>query len=125
MRWIPGLIGIACLVASCAPAAPAAPTAGAQKSNFDASTTLNLRLDGPWDSFDPNSSANLPSTQLQAVVYDRLVYFSPDKQLQPYLATSWEQNGNIYKFTLKKTVTCNDGTPLTASVVARSFDHTL
>src|SRR5262249_42626834 len=138
MRWIPAYICAALLLSSCtaAPASPGgsgttttgsvagAPTAAA-KANFGPSTTLNIRLEGPWDTFDPNNSANLPSTQLNAALYDRLLWMTPDKQLVPYLASSWEQSGNTLKFTLRKNVTCNDGTPLTASAVAQSFDRLL
>src|SRR5262245_56317190 len=118
MRGIPAFIGLTLVLASCV-SAPASPSGGgassSAKTNFGPSSTLSIQIDGPWATFDPIApGGNLGSTQLYAALYDRLVALTPEKQIVPYIASSWEQTGNTLKFTLKKNVTCSDGTPLTA-----------
>lgn len=126
-----GVLAIACGTAGPGPApqAPGAASPAAPVANFNASSTLTIRIDGPWASFDPSPrvgvAGNLPSGQLSAGLYDRLVELGPDGKFVPYLATAWEQTPTSVKFTLRKDVTCSDGTPLTASAVAKSFDFRL
>jgi peptide/nickel transport system substrate-binding protein len=93
--------------------------------NFTESSTLTVRIEGPWATFDPAALGNLPSSQIVPALYDRLIAMGPDGKLVPYLASSWEASSSILKFTLRKGVTCSDETPLTASAVAQSFDRLL
>jgi peptide/nickel transport system substrate-binding protein len=56
---------------------------------------------------------------------DNLVYWHPiDNQLRPWLAKSWDANSDSTVFTLhlRDDVTFNDGTPLTAQVVADNLN---
>ena len=94
-------------------------------SNFSQSTTLTVSTDGAWSTFDPTNTSNLPSIQIIEALYDRLLYIGADGKLLPWLASSWQQTPTRLTFTLKKGVTCSDGTPLTASDVAMSYDRFL
>lgn len=117
------LAGIAGLVLACGQNA-GSPASPAGKANFGPSSSVTVRLDGPWTTFDP-TTPNLPTDNIVAALYDRLVYTTPDNKIVPYLASSWSQSGSVIKFTLVKGVTCSDGTPLTATLVANSFDRLL
>lgn len=58
---------------------------------------------------------------LNVNVYDTLVTLTPDFELKPGLATSWEPTGpKSWRFHLRKNVTFHDGQPLTAGAVAWS-----
>ncbi|PZF85711.1 ABC transporter substrate-binding protein [Jiangella anatolica] len=54
-------------------------------------------------------------------LYDKLVYFTTDGDELPWLAESWEATSTTVTYTIRDGVTCSDGTPLTASVVAANF----
>lgn len=56
---------------------------------------------------------------LNVNVYDTLVSLTPDYELKPALATSWEPIGpNKWRFELREGVTFHDGQPFTAEAVA-------
>ncbi|MBC7170138.1 ABC transporter substrate-binding protein [Candidatus Bipolaricaulota bacterium] len=60
-------------------------------------------------------------------VYECLVQFDAETNLQGQLATSWEvsADGLEYLFHIRKGVTFHDGTPCDAEAVRRSFQRTL
>ena len=72
----------------------------------------------PWDigSF-PSTNAQFPSQ----FFYDRLVAVGPVNTISPYLAKSWTISPSTIVFTLRKDATCQDGTLITATVVAKSL----
>lgn len=94
-------------------------------SNFTSNSTLNIRIEGPWDTLDPSGAGSLPRLQLTAGLYDRLVWEGADHKAVPYLASSWQVTPTTLKFNIRKGVTCSDGTPLTPTAVAQSFDRLL
>lgn len=98
---------------------------GGSEHAFGPQSTLTIRVDGPWDTFDPTGAGSLPSLELEPSLYDRLVWMGADHKVVPYLATSWQVTPTTLKFNLRKGVTCNDGTPVTPTVVAQSFDRVL
>ena len=119
----------ALLTAACTSTSPGTTTtpgsaSPAAAANFDATSTLNIRTEGPWTTFEPNVP-NLPSIQVMTGLYDRLIDVGPDGKFIPYLASSWDVSSSSIKFTLRKDVTCSDGSPLTASGVAKWFDRVL
>ncbi len=58
-------------------------------------------------------------------IFDSLVYQAPDRSFHPWLAERWtvSPDGRTYTFTLRKGVTFQDATPLTADAVRATFDH--
>lgn len=68
-------------------------------------------------------------TNIQAAVvvgayaYDSLIYFEPSTgEPKPYLAESWEDGTSSVSFTLKKGITCADGSEFTAQTAADNFN---
>lgn len=115
-------------------------------------TTLALAACSSGTASEPNASASEPVTggtltfleyQFPTCFYaggggyypiatilnqigDKLTYQDPEtREIQPWLATSWEINDDAttYTFHLRDDVTFSNGDPLDAEVVAANFDH--
>ena len=72
---------------------------------------------------DPNR-ATIGMYPLNTNIFESLVRLSPDYQIEPLLAESWEFVGpNTWRFTLRQGVAFHDGTPFTAEAVAWSLQR--
>ncbi|MFB7588758.1 ABC transporter substrate-binding protein [Streptomyces sp. NPDC056169] len=71
-------------------------------------------------SFDPYSTFGASQARY---AYDSLVNLAPDGTLVTGLASSWQATATTATFTLRPGITCSDGTPLTASAVARALTY--
>lgn len=98
-----------------------AQSAGAPPNGGD----ITFLIDSLGSTWIPNNSA-ISSFQghIWGHVADKLVYVDADGKVSPWIAESWEQNGEATQFTLhlKKGVTFSDGTPLDASAVVANLD---
>ena len=66
--------------------------------------------------------ANVGYYPLNTNIFEALVRLTPDYQIEPLLAESWEfVEPNTYRFTLRQGVTFHDGTPFTAEAVVWSM----
>lgn len=96
-------------------------SAGAPPNGGD----ITFLIDSLGSTWIPNNSA-ISSFQghIWGHVTDKLVYVDADGKVSPWIAESWEQNGEATQFTLhlKKGVTFSDGTPLDASAVVANLD---
>src|SRR5579871_2820124 len=121
------LVGL--LLGACAPAVP-------QQQATSLPGTVTIRMTGDWPGLDPNpapgnGACNIPCSTVVYPLYDRLVATGPDPKnpgqiaILPYLATSWTATPTKVSFNLRKDATCSDGTPVTASIVKRSFERIL
>lgn len=84
---------------------------------------ITSRLTADWTGFDPQNIASGNASGVISGVYDRLVSLSADIKLVPYLAKSWKSSPTSIQFTLRSDVTCSDGTKLTPTDVAKSFQR--
>ena len=76
--------------------------------------------------YDPQLDANQVSWEVQAMVYESLVFLGDDFSLQPGLAESWEQpDDRTYVFTIRQGVTFHNGREMTADDVAFSLERVL
>jgi peptide/nickel transport system substrate-binding protein len=86
---------------------------------------ITFLIDSLGSTWIPNNSA-ISNFQghIWGHVTDKLVYVDVDGKVSPWIAESWEQNGDATQFTLhlKKAVTFSDGTPLDASAVVANLD---
>ena len=116
------------LLAACAPAAPVA-TQGSSASGELTRKNMNIRLEGNWGNQLNHllAGSTNPTLTINAAMYDRLVGTTPDgKSFVPYVATAWKVNSpTSVTFTIRKGITCSDGTPLNASAVANHFKHVI
>ena len=92
-------------------------------ANRDGTLTVAWQLN--LATMDPLRNANVQNVAYNFLAYDALIYRTPDGELAPGLATSWEWNDAGTAFTLKirDGVTFQDGTTLDASVVKANLER--
>jgi peptide/nickel transport system substrate-binding protein len=83
--------------------------------------TFTMAVAGDPGNLDPHFTSLTITGQVDRFLYDSLLGFAPDGKVLPALAEKWEATGTTAKFTLRKGVTCADGSPLTASTVAENI----
>jgi ABC-type transport system substrate-binding protein len=78
-------------------------------------------------SLDPALSTDVPTGRAVSYLFDGLVRFTPDAQVVPGLARTWEvsDGGRTYTFHLRRGVKFHDGTPFGARHVVRTFQRVL
>jgi peptide/nickel transport system substrate-binding protein len=77
-------------------------------------------------SLDPHGSNDSPSSNVRTKMYENLVSFNADMELQPELATSWEPLDELtWEFQLRENVTFHDGTPFTAEAVQANLERVI
>jgi ABC-type transport system substrate-binding protein len=78
-------------------------------------------------SLDPALSTDVPTGRAVSYVFDGLVRFTPDAQVVPGLARSWDvtDGGRTYTFHLRTGVRFHDGTPFTSRHVLHTFHRVL
>lgn len=99
--------------------------AGGEARTAGSPGTLTLGLAGPPPSLDPAKTTGNGQTYL-FLPYDPLIYRTPDGNLKPRLATSWNYVGTgnkVFELRLRQNVTFSDGTPFDADVVKANFDY--
>ena len=93
----------------------------------DRRTLVDSRDNYDPRSLDPALSTDVPTGRAVAYLFDGLTRFTPDAQVVPGLATSWETStdGLTYTFHLRRGVTFTDGTPFVARQVLASWQRVL
>ncbi|MBB6451064.1 peptide/nickel transport system substrate-binding protein [Geomicrobium halophilum] len=75
---------------------------------------------------DPQASTDLPSNIIADNVYESLLYYDENTEIQPRLAESYEQlDEHTWEFNLEENVTFHDGEPFNAYAVVATFDRLL
>ncbi|GAA2829060.1 ABC transporter substrate-binding protein [Kitasatospora sp. CM 4170] len=82
--------------------------------------TVRIAVSSETPSFDPYSAFGAAQARY---AYDSLVNLAADGSLVSGLASSWRATTTTAAFTLRPGITCSDGTPLTASAVARALTY--
>lgn len=114
------LLAAVLVLAGCGPTEEAASTAEAEEVAQD----LIVVMQSDVVSLDPHGSNDSPSSNIRTKIYENLVYFDADMNLQPGLATEWELvDETTWEFTLREGVTFHDGTPFTADAVKANLDR--
>jgi peptide/nickel transport system substrate-binding protein len=86
--------------------------------------TFTMALSADPGNLDPQSSAANALFTVNQLAYDTLVAIDPaGGQIRSQLADRWSAAGTTVKLTLRKGVTCADGTPLTAKAVADNLTY--
>jgi peptide/nickel transport system substrate-binding protein len=82
--------------------------------------TVTMDLSGPVTSYDPAKGSGFQDAQVAWALYDSLLVTDTNGDFVAGLASAWKSTPDSATFTLKKGVTCSDGTPVTPEVVAAS-----
>jgi peptide/nickel transport system substrate-binding protein len=77
-------------------------------------------------SMDPAGSNDVPSSNVQENVFERLTTQDMDMEVQPGLAESWDQvEDSVWEFKLREGVTFHDGSEFNAEVVKANIDRVM
>jgi peptide/nickel transport system substrate-binding protein len=74
-------------------------------------------------SLDPELTSLGSTYQADLFLYDSLISYAPSGAVESNLASAWSGTTTTASYTLKKGVTCSDGSPLTASTVAANINY--
>ncbi|MGW6460010.1 ABC transporter substrate-binding protein [Streptomyces sp. NPDC055078] len=85
--------------------------------------TFTLAMSGDPGSLDPAKSLRSHTNTVLSIGYDTLVSADTKNRTVPGLATSWQVKPSSVTFTLRKGVTCADGSPVKPSTVAANIDY--
>src|SRR5688572_21381625 len=86
--------------------------------------TGELLVGAPEDGYRSDERANIGMYPLNTNIYESLVRLTPDYQIEPLLAESWEfVEPNTWRLTLRDDVTFHDGAPFTAEAVKWTMDR--
>jgi peptide/nickel transport system substrate-binding protein len=121
-RRVPAILAlIPMILAACGPSS--GPSTSPTSATLDGQT-ITQRLPGDWVKLDFTGPAiNNQGAQITMALHDRLVALDARGKVIPYLAKSWEVGPSSITFRLRTDATCSDGTPVTASVVAKSLER--
>ncbi|WP_370410320.1 ABC transporter substrate-binding protein [Streptomyces fradiae] len=72
---------------------------------------------------DPAQFQNTATYTALSLAYDTLVNIAPDGRVVSGLAQKWDVKPSSVTFTLRRGVTCADGSPVTASTIAANVDY--
>lgn len=86
-----------------------------------AGQTLTMALGADPGNLDPQFTSLSITKQVDAFLYDSLVNVDGSGKQIAGLAEKWEGTTTTAKYTLRKGITCQDGSPLTATMVAENI----
>ncbi|MBV9324323.1 MAG: hypothetical protein JO352_11100 [Chloroflexi bacterium] len=118
----------AALLAACrAPSAGTtqAPTQAAASQPGVRGGALTIALSAEPVDTDPANTGGTPSIAAEMLMYNGLVFLTPDQKIQPDLAESWTVADDTWTFKLRQGVKFHDGTPFNAAAVKYTFDRYL
>jgi peptide/nickel transport system substrate-binding protein len=119
LRSVAVLGAVALLATACGNDSAGGGPSGKQPVN---GKTFTLAIPSDPGNLDPHFTSLTIAGQVGRFLYDSLLGSAPDGKLLPSLAEKWESTTTEAKFTLRKGVTCTDGTPLTAKQVADNIN---
>ena len=99
------------------------PSTSGDSAQFVNGATFTMAVSGDPGSLDPATAVNGSTNLLLSFTYDTLVHTDKDNNIVSGLATKWDVTPNSVKFSLDEDATCSDGSPLTATDVAKSINH--
>lgn len=78
------------------------------------------------EAIDPHTSNDVPSSNVQHNLFESLVTQTEDMEVEPGLATSWENTDDTtWELELREDITFHDGSEFNAEVVKANFDRVL
>lgn len=110
---------LALTLAACGSGQGSGGTSGGQ--DFVNGKTFTLVLGADPGNLDPHFTSLSGTHQVDRFLYDSLINVDENGKVVAGLADKWEATTSTANFTLRKGVTCADGTPLTATTVAANI----
>ncbi|SDC70156.1 glutathione ABC transporter substrate-binding protein [Shouchella lonarensis] len=72
---------------------------------------------------DPHGVGDVASSQIQDLIYERLIQFDENRELEPVLAKDWKEEGNKLTFELQEGIKFHDGEDFNAEVVKKNIER--
>jgi peptide/nickel transport system substrate-binding protein len=98
------------------------PSSSAGGGNFAEGKTFTMVISADPGNLDPLMTSLSSALQVDRFLYDSLINITPDGQMVAGLAEKWDGDASQATYTLRKGVTCSDGTPLTATTIADNIN---
>jgi peptide/nickel transport system substrate-binding protein len=116
------LVGVATigLLAGCTSAGGAA-ASDTSSTVYASGGTFTMGVSGDPGTLNPLNNTSTSANWLFRFLYDPLVTRSTSGKITSGLASKWTFDGTTAVFTIKKGVTCSDGSAVTPSVIAKNF----
>ncbi|MEV4839969.1 ABC transporter substrate-binding protein [Nonomuraea sp. NPDC049486] len=116
MKKAAGAAALALLATACGAGTPeAAPTS--------TGGTFTYAIPADPGVLDPATGVLSVTNTVLSIAYDTLVRAGEDGGIVPGLAEKWDVKPDAVTFTLRKDVTCSDGSPVTPEDVAGTINH--
>ncbi|HEX4221077.1 MAG TPA: ABC transporter substrate-binding protein [Pseudonocardiaceae bacterium] len=96
---------------------------GAAGGNVVSGGTFTMALSADPGNLDPQASAATDDYQMSFLAYDPLLGVDTSGTIRSELATSWQVHGTTVTLTLKKGITCSDGSTFTAQTAADNINY--
>lgn len=113
-------VAVALALAACGSgSSPSNGKSGAAK--YANGKTFTMVLGDDPGNLDPQFTSLGSTTQVDRFLYDSLVNVDAKGAMTAGLAASWTGNATTVTYTLRKGVTCSDGSALTASTIAKNI----
>lgn len=119
------ITGVAAAIAFCLALGACGSSDKKASSSSAAKDTINTVLWYAPSNFNPATSASSPDYSVARLGFDTLLRNGEAKgSYVGGLATDWKANStSSYTFTIRKGATCSDGTTITPTVIANSFEY--
>jgi len=123
---VAALAATALSVAACSSGASSGGSAAASSSSsstaYVSGQTATIMLPSDPGNLDPDLTSLSVTEEADYFLYDSLINFAPNGTPEPGLATKWSGTTTTATYTIRKGVTCSDGSPLTAATVAANIN---
>jgi len=112
---------VALTVSACGGAAQSGTDRTANQTLTDGKT-FTIAIPSDPGTLDPAITVLSVTRGLDQFLYDGLINLDPEGNIQPAIAEKWDASTTEASFTLRKGITCADGTPLTPKDVVDSIN---
>lgn len=92
-------------------------------SEYASGGTFVAALSSDPGDLNPLTGATLPARAMVPYAYESLATASDDGDFKPWLATSWTTTRKSVTYTLRKGITCSDGSAFTAQTAADNINY--
>lgn len=118
------ILFLAILLTACASEPEESSSSSNGEDETAGSTELVISTASDAISLDPAGANDVPSFDVQNNIFERLVSYDQNMELQPGLAESWEQiDETTWEFKLREDVTFHDGSEFNAEAVKANIER--
>jgi peptide/nickel transport system substrate-binding protein len=113
---------VACSSGASSGGSAASSSSSSSSTAYVSGQTATIMLPSDPGNLDPDLTSISVTEAADYFLYDSLINFTPAGAPEPGLATKWSGTTTSATYTIRKGVTCSDGSPLTAATVAANIN---